>query len=327
MDELENKYHQLHLSSSELDELKERVNTTSDEKLVNDMHECWEQGVTVQQADTDSAKAVWQRVSKRILPQETGMSQKKTRIGHWLQIAAAVIIPVLLISLGYQYHHQQQLAQDVMTVTTEEGEQVSLSLPDGTRIKLNEFSRVTYHPHVFSATNRHIDFIGEAYFDVRKDSLHPFNINADGMDITVKGTKFNLKNYPQQATADLSLIEGSVILRAQKTGQEITLRPGQRSILDKVSGHLAVEEMREQLDNVTAWKSHQLVFRNVSLRDVLKTIQKTYDVDISIQTNLNLSDLFTGTISSSDLNGSLEVLEQIYHCKAIVSGKRVTICR
>ena len=73
MDELENKYHQLHLSSSELDELKERVNTTSDEKLVNDMRECWEQGVAVQQADTDSAKTVWQRVSKRILPQETGM--------------------------------------------------------------------------------------------------------------------------------------------------------------------------------------------------------------------------------------------------------------
>jgi len=53
------------------------------------------------------------------------------------------------------------------------------------------------------------------FFDLSKDSLHPFLVNADDLDVRVLGTRFNVSSYPQDNRTDVIIVEGSVGMNKQ----------------------------------------------------------------------------------------------------------------
>ncbi|HEX2607406.1 MAG TPA: FecR family protein, partial [Flavisolibacter sp.] len=94
----------------------------------------------------------------------------------------------------------------VSEVSTRLGSKTKLLLPDSTIVWLNAGSKLTYNDH-FGTTNRNTTLTGEAFFDVRKSSI-PFIIKANGVQIKVLGTAFNVKSYPNEKTTETSLVRG-----------------------------------------------------------------------------------------------------------------------
>lgn len=57
-----------------------------------------------------------------------------------------------------------------------------------------------------------IELIGEGYFEVKRNEEVPFLVKTNSLLVKVLGTKFNFRDYPDDAEAVVSLSEGKVSL-------------------------------------------------------------------------------------------------------------------
>lgn len=321
MDELEQKYRNDKLNPDELKRLREEVNSMSDDRLEDSLREAWE-SAEASPSDADRLDELKVRIDQLLFP-----SHRVVPL-YWkvLRIAAAVLLPLFMIATVYLYQENTVLSQKDFVATTGKGEQVTISLPDGTQVTLNAESRLSYNLSNFNSDERRVTFDGEGYFRVAENAASPFSVRAKGLVVSVLGTTFNLRARSVDTTAELALEEGSVRFQALKTGQGVILSPNQKAILDQIHGTVTVEESSYAMD-ASAWRRGELVFRNVPFAEVLKEIEEVYHVSIAIETEEidYQDDLFTGVLSRTNINEALEVIEHSYHLKAMLKDGKITL--
>lgn len=321
MDELEQKYRNDKLNPDELKRLREEVNSMSDDRLEDSLREAWE-SAEASPSDADRLDELKVRIGQQLFPSHRVIPL------YWkvLRIVAAVLLPLFMIATVYLYQENTVLSQKDFVATTGKGEQVTISLPDGTQVTLNAESRLSYNLSNFNSDERRVVFDGEGYFRVAKNPSSPFSISAKGLKVSVLGTTFNLRARSADATAELSLEEGSVRFQSLKTGQGVILSPNQTAILDQIHGTVTVEESSYTTD-ASAWRRGELAFRNVPFAEVLKELEEAYHVSIAIETEKidYQDDLFTGVLSRTNINEALEVIEHSYHLKATLKDGKITL--
>src|SRR5690606_34953182 len=92
-------------------------------------------------------------------------------------------------------------------------------------------SSITY-PSRFEGEMRVVQIDGEVYFDVAKNERMPFKVISNGQEINVLGTEFNVEAYDSTREVKTTLIEGSIMVKAEGDTQEGRfLTPGQQSIV------------------------------------------------------------------------------------------------
>uniref|UniRef100_A0AB33JGR4 DUF4974 domain-containing protein n=1 Tax=Prevotella sp. GTC17260 TaxID=3236796 RepID=A0AB33JGR4_9BACT len=322
MSNIEEKYRRGRLNKTELLQLREQVNGSSDVELGTVMEAHWQEGIDTSRVDDTTIDTIQERLDGQI----NGSQTLHRRLWRVLEKVAVVLLPICLLGLGYLGYERQQAVNDLLTISTRQGEQTNIIFPDSTRVQVNEHSIMTYHPKAFSHEHREIDFRGEGYFEVYHDSCHPFVIYTPDMSVKVTGTKFNLTNYPQSTTVTLCLFEGSVVLRSMKTQEQVTVNPHERCTLNKRTGRFSVTPLDQDTAYYTAWRRHELVFRSVPLQQVVQKLSAIYGVEIELE-NVNTSDRFTGTLPSSDFNKCMVVISNLYHCKVSRTDKAVVLTR
>lgn len=312
MNKLQQKYLKENLTPDELRSLREEINSMSDDCLENSMREAWEL------AEASSADTHRLDELKLQIDQQLFTSYKVvTLYRKALRIAAVILLPLFIIATIYLYRENAALSQKDFVATTGVGEQVTLSLPDGTKVTLNSESRLSYNLSKYNSDERQITFDGEGYFCVEKNASSPFSINAKGLKVSVLGTTFNLRARSNDVMAELSLEEGCVHFQSTKTGQDVILLHNQKAILDQIYGTVTVEE-KHYITDASAWSRGELVFRNVPFAEVLKELEKIYHMPIIMdmeEVGLQ-NDLFTGVLSRENINEVFEVIEHSYHLKA-----------
>ena len=121
-----------------------------------------------------------------------------------VRIAAAAVIAAVLLAGGLTtVLLSKRLAQPV-TVVTQLGERSQVVLPDGTKVWLNGESRLKYNAD-FSGRTRDVALTGEAFFEVRKDTLRPFRVSMNDLQVEVLGTALG---EPIVYTVDASWVLG-----------------------------------------------------------------------------------------------------------------------
>ena len=131
-----------------------------------------------------------------------------------------------------------------------------LRLPDGTRVWLNKHTTLSYGK-TFNRTIREVHLDGEAYFEVRRDSLRPFIIRAGSSETRVLGTSFNLKAYPQ-SVPELTVVTGRVTFSQEDSENLLVLAAGEQGVLDKQAGQLIKRQNKDP--HFLDWK-HALVYK------------------------------------------------------------------
>ena len=110
------------------------------------------------------------------------------------------------------------------------GKRFELSLSDGTKAYLNAGSSLKYPVKFLRDRDRNVYITGEAFLEVAKDSLRPFIVNTEKMNVRVLGTKFNVSSYPEDDNSEVVLVEGAVSLYKANVNydprEEVLLRPG-----------------------------------------------------------------------------------------------------
>jgi transmembrane sensor len=322
VDELENKYRTNTLSSDEWDVLRDRVNGMSDQQLATQLFEEW------MNDDIDTSSVDSKQMDKLKGKIDRSTSHFHHHIRHLSKIAgiaAAILLPVFILTTLHFYTQTRQMESEEMTVATGDGERANITLPDGTSVALNSNSKLNYTPKVYNKDLRAITFSGEGYFQVQKDARRPFLISSKGLSVKVLGTTFNLQARNDKPTAELALEKGSVLFSSTMTKKNVTLDVGYRAILEQHTGNIIIICEKDVL-NAAAWKHGYLSFHETALADVIKNIETNFGINITIPDNC-LSDLFTGTLPTTDLNETLLILEKSYHLKSTPQGKNIILSK
>lgn len=229
------------------------------------------------------------------------ISQLKMQIRTFrFRVAAAVIIPFILLAGAFTFVANRSgifLSGDLAEVVVPYGEQVQVVLQDGTIVQLNSGSHLQY-PKSFGLFSRNVKLSGEGYFSVAKENARPFVVNLNEIKVRVTGTKFNVKAYPDDYKITVALEEGSVNI-ADKSNHIYPLRVGQNAEYDRSSGTCTVS-VAEDMTVHTAWRTKSLNFYRTPLKEILKTLERQYEVQFIVNDSSLLNYKFS--ISTSRVN-------------------------
>ncbi|OJW55877.1 MAG: hypothetical protein BGO55_04460 [Sphingobacteriales bacterium 50-39] len=211
-------------------------------------------------------------------------------------------------------------------------------LPDGTQVWLNGNSRISYLDNFGKNNKREVVLVGEAFFDVTHDKHVPFIVHAKSINITVKGTAFNVKAYPEDKNVETSLLRGMVEVSTRSDPKrKFVLKPSEKinisvatdtEMLQPVSGKKTSPERTDDnniysIDKLqpdrgsniipeVAWLHDKLMFSSEPLEEIVEKMQRWYGVTIVIKDD-RLKDLrFTGAFSNETLRQALSALQATY---------------
>lgn len=156
------------------------------------------------------------------------------------------------------------------------GKTYQVLLSDGTRIWLNSETELTYPTH-FAGNERKVTLVGEAYFEVAKNTENPFIVNANGMEVKVLGTSFNVSCYTSDGTFSTTLVEGSVAVKAA-SNKITTLAPSEQFTFNKEKNKTAVRIVNTEL--FTSWMDGKYIFKDATLDEIIRKLQRWYDFSV-----------------------------------------------
>ena len=165
------------------------------------------------------------------------------------------------------------------TVSTPNGGQYQVVLPDGTRVWLNAASSIRF-PTSF-ASERKITMTGEAYFEVAHNVHMPFVVNVnDKEEVTVIGTHFNINAYDNERAIHTTLLQGSVKVGIDNE-KSVVLKPGEQVSLSQTS-HLT-QPIPVQTEEVVAWKNGLFNLAGADLKDFMRQVERWYDITVKYE--------------------------------------------
>lgn len=255
--------------------------------------------------ETDaSTYAALERVNMR-----TGHRGKQNailRIYRKLPRIAAILIPVCLAISGAFYYYS--IENRMIEISTTYGETKHLLLPDSSEIWLNDGTTIQY-PKAFAGDNRLIILDGEAYFSVRRDKAKPFIVQTQQLSVKVLGTKFNVKAYPGDERIITSLTSGKVEVSAANKDSWL-LAPNQQ--MSYANQGASVEITRIAAEETHAWLTGQLIFINSGFNEIVRTVERRFNVSIATQVDIPASKQYTiKFLKNENLDEILSVLGEM----------------
>lgn len=197
-------------------------------------------------------------------------------------VAALLVVIPLTYKAGVNTGEERIAAIEWVEVSVPFGEKQTVTLADGTTLHLNSGSRLTY-PATFSGDNRTVFMDGEAYLDVAKDPEHPFVIKSQGIDIKVLGTSFNFKNFAQERTSELLLVEGSVetSISGHNETRLVRLKPGDRMLYNRENDKLDVTRFTPS-GYKAFYEDNSLHFYDMEMSDIALDLSRRFNCEIVV---------------------------------------------
>jgi transmembrane sensor len=270
---------------------------------------------------------------------------KRSFSGYWKWAAAAAIFIACLTGI---YYYSAKLSADVLlaknvihSIYVPFGTTRELVLPDGTKVKLNAGSTITY-PQLFSKTVREVKLKGEGFFEVTKNPKKPFVVITERLSIRVLGTIFNVKAYPDDKNIETTLLKGKVQVELKdRPEKNIILLPNEKLVVmneslgdeDPASNREAkIEYQLKKLPNIrpedikeTAWLSNRLVFINENFDEVAKQLERKYNVQMIFDDQALKNEQLSGVLEQESLEDALGIIKMTTPFKFKILGKTIHI--
>ena len=311
------------ISIQELEELKKLVNISDDQQLSEALSQLWDN----------------YNVENKYLPNKNNLNSilqnvnRSTRnifitsvLLKSLRIASAILIPLLLGITIFLYHDRQQLAevgQKEMIISVPKGQKVNVTLPDGSTVLLNSLSTLRYQQN-FGYEDRIVSLQGEGFFDIKKEANKKFIVITEHLDVQVLGTKFNLHAYNEDELNEMALVEGNVRIETHESPQQIAyVNPSEKIIYNKRSKKLSINKSDSKIE--TAWTFNDIYFRSETFDKVISLLERKYDVNIHLESEILTNDHFTGYINSTNIEDALKMLKIHYKFNYKISNNDVWI--
>lgn len=251
---------------------------------------------------------------------EKGLLRLKARLNHatppkhtalrsvaltLARVAASILLLFSAGYVGYRLNDTKKEATVIMNkLLTGENGKGKYTLPDGTVVWLNANSTLEY-PHVFTDGKRLVRLEGEALFEVVKDSLNPFLVQAGEMDVEVLGTRFLVQNYRGRQAVETVLVDGAVKVCGNHVAEHV-LEPGQMLAYDKSNEQIEIKTVNTS--DYISWIHPKLIFDNDCLADIIINLEKWYGVEIVASPGLAEKTRLSFTVRRESLEEVLKFM-------------------
>ena len=246
--------------------------------------------------DTDTAlQQVWNKAEPK---------NKIHSYTLWLKIASVLVVG-LILSIAVRSVLQRKDNSQFVEIEVKMGEKLTISLPDGNRVWLNSGSSIKY-PANFTGLNRRIELTGEAYFEIKNNTLSPIMISAQNTLINCDSALFNVKS--QIGKSVITVEKGWVSLSNTALPEPYLVNAGEKATLTPEMPLFAETFTSE---NNLAWKTGRLEFDQTPLITVAKELSDCYGVKVEIKGSMKYCDL-TSTYEKSDIETIISDIRKQY---------------
>ncbi len=205
------------------------------------------------------------------------------------------------------------------------GKRFDIILSDNSKVYLNSGSTLRYPIKFLDNQIREVFLEGEAFFDISEDEKNIFRVNSNGINVEVYGTKFNFKNYPEDYISDVVLVNGSVGISSSENKSITKLSPGFKGSVDKEN--FKVDKFKINTKIYTSWIDGQVIFRRESFNQIIKKLERLYNVTI-INNNEKISEeLFNASIDIEEekIEDVLNYFNKIYNIEYQLFNNKIII--
>lgn len=223
---------------------------------------------------------------------------KKSRM-LWIRYSSAVAA-ILVIGLVFSVLVQQEKKvqpANLQVFSVPLGSRSKVLLADGTIVNLNSGSELKYSSN-FSGNNRVVSLSGEAFFQVKSDAVHPFVVKTTNFDVKVTGTKFNVCTYDENSYSSATMAEGKIELKIDGSKQNFEIKPGEKFELDRETRKYSLESA--DIESEIAWKDGEFIFRDIPFPELVKRLERWYDVKLNYSDNGLQSYAYTGRFKNQE---------------------------
>ena len=205
--------------------------------------------------------------------------RSKNRLNGFYRVAAILIL-AFSVTLGLlKVLDRPQPVVTYAEKMSAKGEKKSLLLADGTKVILNSDTKLII-PSNFNKEERIIEMEGEGFFDVTPNPDKPFIIRSGEARVKVLGTSFDFKSYKEDEFIKLTVSTGKVRVNVADQDLQLAVSPNEHG---------------------------SLYFNKEPIREVIKTINRTYNRKVILQCK-NCDYRITGTHDNKSIEAVIEAI-------------------
>ena len=302
-------------------------------KEMDDFTSVWESAGTNYSYSSANPDQAWLKLQKEIAKsdQKSRIRILKYRVFRY----AAMIVMIMGIGVAaFEYLQKPEklivapVQMAVVETAVHPSNLTTITLPDGSTVKMNASTRIEYPEH-FAADVRRVKLSGEAFFQVTRDTAHPFIIDTQNASVEVLGTSFNVSAYPQAGVVEVNVETGKVKLTQHSEGKTLIksaiLPAGERGWLKVADGEIFQEEMLAT--NYSSWITKQIVFQRTPLAEAFVVLENTYHVNIKM-VNPEIGKIpYTVNFANSKLDDIIEIIARTHKLKVKRNGDEIVFAR
>ncbi len=311
-------------------------------KLFYELKDIWDSSKIVQPKNKERQQEEWAKLWTEIEKLEKKTDTTKNFL--WSRNLREVykIAAILVVAFGASWFLLNQFQKnEYNTLEVPYGARTNITLTDGTQIWLNSGTTFKY-PANLDQKDVDVFLEGEAFFEVAHVKNRKFNVKTSTINIQVLGTSFNVKSYDDDDQIEATLVNGSIRIDGQldnKTIREpIFLKPNQQATFIKGTTDFQIKRLAEKhrqddslaiqeptaiplkskasltifekvkVEDYTSWKDHVLVFKSEPLVNLVRQMERWYDVKIEIKDESLKNSRYTGTFENETIEQAIEAL-------------------
>lgn len=245
-----------------------------------------------------SSKVEFEKIKKKL-----GFSEKKKTIqfSQYLPHVAAVLLPLIIyigiynLAQGEKKNKETQMS----VITVPYGKHKEAKLACGSEVWINSGSEISYNENLNDSA-RIINLQGEAYLSVMRHDNIPFIVHTKYLDVKVLGTRFNVSAYPDDESTIITLNKGSIAVTTIDN-RDFMLKPNQQLVFNNKTKVVVIQDLDVNIaKDIADWPIGKMAFNNETLKRIMLTLEREFDISIEIDKNVDLNRSYTITIDEKD---------------------------
>jgi len=273
------------------------------------------------------------------------LNQGRSRV--WKYSAAAIFLITILGASVWTFTHgkkapekfayahitsSRQLIENVNTSNNT----ITVSLPDGSTVKLASNSRISYESRFDSMLTRDVYLSGQAFFNVKKNPHHPFRVFANEIVTKVLGTSFTIRAFEKDTVIRVTVSTGkvSVYSQGQTAVKEsaapnklsgIIVTPNQQLVYEKSSQEFQkiLLENPVMINAVSVNKT--MAYEDAPINKVFDDLGRDYGINIVYDSDLLKKCTVTADLSNESFYHKLDLICRAMGAKYEVIDAQVVI--
>ena len=224
----------------------------------------------------------------------------------------------------YQENMVETEKVEFHTINVPYGKRFNLKLSDGTDVYLNSGTLMKYPVSFLPNQTRSVYIEGEAFFNVKKAANSIFEVRSNQIIASVYGTKFNFKNFSEDFSSDIVLVEGSLGISNENTTNINMLSPGYKASIDKEIFKISKSKVNSKI--YTSWVDGDVIFRNETFDQIIQKLQRLYNITIINNSKIS-NQLFNASINveKEKIEDVLGYFNKIYNIDFQIFNNKIII--